>query len=109
MKDHSLPRASEVRNQFLLGSATATTLIPAEPSREDVRSFQIWGMLPAQGGQHLLSEAFGFRAGDAIRKVSHLPLGATLRIARFLVIYLRRVHATGFARSFGDLGARCEL
>ena len=49
MKDHSLHRATEVHNQFLLWSAAAMTLIPAEPSREDVRSFQIWGMLPVAG------------------------------------------------------------
>lgn len=61
MKDHSLHRATEVHNQFLLWSAAAMTLIPAEPSREDVRSFQIWGMLPAEGWQQLLSEAFGLR------------------------------------------------
>ena len=49
MKDHSLHRATEVRNQFLLWSATAMTLIPAEPLREDVRSFEIRRMLPAAG------------------------------------------------------------
>ena len=61
MKDQPLPRASEIRNQFLLWSVTAMTLIPDEPWREDVGSFQIWGMLPAEGWQQLLSEAFGLR------------------------------------------------